>query len=247
MSPPLVRTAALAVLVAAQVLLGFAVFAGRSHAEAAPAWGWPLAGEPTVDRGFEPPASAWAAGHRGVDLRGELGASVLAAGAGRVTYAGLLAGRGVITVTHDNGLRTTYEPVVPSLSVGASVALGDVLGTLDTGHGSCHPDTVCLHWGLLRGDTYLDPLALLSRGHLRLLPTGASPAADDAVARVPAVHPAPSATPYRARAAQRHARPRPADRAAATFVLDAADVATLGGVAYVLYLGAGRLRQPRRA
>ena len=38
------------------------------------------------------------------------GAPVRAAGAGRVSYAGLLAGRGVLVVVH-GALRTTYEPV----------------------------------------------------------------------------------------------------------------------------------------
>ena len=40
------------------------------------------------------------------------------------------------------------------------------------GHASCRPGTACLHWGLLRGDTYLDPLALITQGRLRLLPLG---------------------------------------------------------------------------
>jgi hypothetical protein len=148
------------------------VQAAAARAEA-PEWGWPLAGEPAVDRPFQPPTTAWGAGHRGVDLRGELGEPVLAAGAGRVTYAGRLAGRGVVTVTHANGLRTTYEPVAASVGVGRWVDTGDVLGTLGTGHGSCRPGTVCLHWGLLRGKTYLDPLGLVVGGRLQLLPINA--------------------------------------------------------------------------
>lgn len=142
---------------------------------AAPAsWGWPLGGMPLVDRPFQPPASAWGAGHRGVDLRGDLGEPVLAAGPGRVTYGGLLAGRGVVTVTHANGLRTTYEPLEVAVSVGELVAQGDVLGTLSSGHRACRAGTVCLHWGLLRGDTYLDPLGLVVAGWLRLLPLDGS-------------------------------------------------------------------------
>src|SRR5438067_12619452 len=101
------------------VLLG----APRGPAAAAPraGFGWPLAGTPVVDRRFEPPASAWGAGHRGVDLRGADGQPVLAAGAGRVSYAGLLAGRGVVAVTHDGGLRTTSEPVTATVRVGQLV------------------------------------------------------------------------------------------------------------------------------
>ena len=167
------RTAVVIVLNVVQVLLAlawFAVHTEAAQAAAHPAWGWPLPGESTVDRPFSPPATAWGAGHRGVDLRGELGESVLAAGDGVVSYAGLLAGRGVVTVRHASGLRTTYEPVTATVAMGTRVPQGGQIGVLATGHASCRPGTTCLHWGLLRGETYLDPLSLITQGRLRLLP-----------------------------------------------------------------------------
>ncbi|MCW2599983.1 MAG: Peptidase [Frankiales bacterium] len=154
-----------------------------------PGFGWPLAGPPVVDRGFDPPATAYGAGHRGVDLQAVVGQPVLAAGAGRISYAGLLAGRGVVTVTHLDGLRTTYEPLAVTVRVGQVVARGAVLGQLSTGHASCRSGTHCLHWGLLRGDAYLDPLSLVVTGRVRLLPLGTvaapplSPSAPVEVAR----------------------------------------------------------------
>jgi murein DD-endopeptidase MepM/ murein hydrolase activator NlpD len=148
------------------------LLAGPAGAAPRPGFRWPLAGTPVVERGFDPPTSAYGAGHRGVDLRAAAGEPVLAAGPGRVTYAGLLAGRGVVTVTHDGGLRTTYEPVTATVRVGQAVAAGAVLGRLAAGHASCRPGVPCLHWGLLRGATYLDPLSLLSAGPVRLLPLG---------------------------------------------------------------------------
>jgi murein DD-endopeptidase MepM/ murein hydrolase activator NlpD len=154
------------------VLLLVLLLAVPAAAAPRPGFGWPLPGAPTVDRGFQPPASAWGAGHRGVDLRGEPGETVLAAGPGRVTYAGLLAGRGVVAVIHSGGLRTTYEPVTALVRVGQVVARGTPLGTLGSGHASCRAGTTCLHWGLLRGDTYLDPLGLLVDQQVRLLPLG---------------------------------------------------------------------------
>ena len=154
-------------------LLLLVLLAVPAHAAPKPGFRWPLPGSPAVLRGFEPPQSAWSAGHRGVDLRGWAGEPVLAAGAGRVTYAGLLAGRGVVTLTHDGGLRTTYEPVTASVRLGQLVAAGAVLGRLGAGHCT----VVCLHWGLLRGDTYLDPLSLLTELPVRLLPLGTSPGA----------------------------------------------------------------------
>ena len=158
------------------VLLVLLLLAIPAAAAPRPGFGWPLAGSPVVDRGFDPPRTAYGAGHRGVDLRAVVGQPVLAAGAGRVSYAGLLAGRGVVTVTHTGGLRTTYEPVTAVVHVGQVVTRGAVLGHLGTGHASCRAGTHCLHWGLLRGDTYLDPLSLLVATRVRLLPLGGTAA-----------------------------------------------------------------------
>lgn len=120
-----------------------------------------------VERGFDPPDQPWLSGHRGADLRAEPGDAVRAAAAGRVTYAGTLAGRGVVVVEHGD-LRTTYLPVDASVPVGSVVAAGQVIGTLTAGHGC--PGGSCLHWGLKRGDVYLDPLSLIASVDLRLLP-----------------------------------------------------------------------------
>ena len=132
-------------------------------------WGWPLAGRPPVLRRFDPPASPYGPGHRGVDLGGAPGDLVLAAGPGTVVYAGVLAGRGVVSVQHPSGLRTTYEPLAVAVEQGETVSRGTVLGRLLAGHSGC-PWPACLHWGLRRGETYLDPLSLIRRGPVRLLP-----------------------------------------------------------------------------
>jgi murein DD-endopeptidase MepM/ murein hydrolase activator NlpD len=129
---------------------------------------WPLDPVPAVIARFDPPDSPWGAGHRGVDLLGRPGQQVRAAMAGRVTFAGTLAGRGVVVVDH-GATRTTYEPVAATVSVGASVPAGGVLGSLQAGGSHCLPRT-CLHWGLLRGEQYLDPLSLLGAAPVRLLP-----------------------------------------------------------------------------
>jgi murein DD-endopeptidase MepM/ murein hydrolase activator NlpD len=122
-----------------------------------------------VVRRFDPPPRPWLAGHRGVDLSAPLSTVVRAAGAGRVIFAGAIAGRGVVSVVHAGGLRTTYEPVAATVAVGDVVARGSELGIVEAGHPGC-PDPACLHWGLRRGDRYLDPLALLGLGRVRLLP-----------------------------------------------------------------------------
>ena len=148
-------------------------------------WGWPLAGPHEVTRAFAPPASAYGAGHRGVDLPGAPGATVRASAAGRVTYAGQLAGRGVVVVTH-GALRTTYEPVTASVRLGQAVALGEVVGRLEAGHAGCAV-AACLHWGLRRGEEYLDPVRLVRRGPVRLLPAAAAPVINAGVPEVSGV------------------------------------------------------------
>jgi murein DD-endopeptidase MepM/ murein hydrolase activator NlpD len=103
-----------------------------------------------------------------VDLRGTVGQPVRAAQAGTVTFAGRLAGRGVVVVSH-GATRTTYEPVAARVTVGDSVDAGTVIGRLELLGSHCLPGA-CLHWGLLEGERYLDPLTLVGGGPVRLLP-----------------------------------------------------------------------------
>lgn len=134
-------------------------------------WRWPLAPRPAVVRPFRAPPTPWSAGHRGVDLAATSGTPVHSAGAGRVSFSGVVAGRGVVVVTHPGGLRTTYEPVGRRVSTGTLVDAGDVLGVVGGAASHCSP-AACLHWGLRRGVVYLDPLALVDRGPPVLLPLG---------------------------------------------------------------------------
>ena len=134
---------------------------------------WPLTPRPAVVHGFDPPTSQWGAGHRGVDLAGSPGQVVRAASGGTITFAGILAGKGVVVVSH-GATRTTYEPVDASVSVGQTVGSGQPIGTLSLAFSHCFP-RACLHWGLLRGETYLNPLALVGAGPVRLLPPDGPP------------------------------------------------------------------------
>ncbi|HVF21080.1 MAG TPA: M23 family metallopeptidase [Mycobacteriales bacterium] len=158
------RRGATVLVVSAALLL-----VGGPPAAAAGRWRAPLDGRLVVDRGFEPPPRDWLPGHRGVDLVATPGAVVRAAGAGVVTFAGILAGRGVVAVTHGD-LRTTYEPLVVAVGRGDEVEAGSPLGRLAVGHGDPGPGDALLHWGLRRGEVYLDPVRLLGQGPVRLLP-----------------------------------------------------------------------------
>ena len=121
---------------------------------------WPVGSHPLVLRGWEPPATTYARGHRGVDLATPAGTPVRAVAAGRVSFAGRVAGRGVVSVElTGTDLRTTYEPVSATVKKGDEVTPGEVVGTVEVTGSHCA--TACVHWGLLRGETYLDPLELL--------------------------------------------------------------------------------------
>ncbi len=84
---------------------------------------WPLRPEPEVVADFDPPDSTYGSGHRGVDLGGAAGQQVRTALAGTVSYAGPLAGTGVVVVGHGD-TRTTYQPVLASVTVGDVVERG---------------------------------------------------------------------------------------------------------------------------
>ncbi|WP_246085942.1 M23 family metallopeptidase [Pseudonocardia hydrocarbonoxydans] len=119
---------------------------------------------------FRAPEHAYGPGHRGVDLAGVPGQPVLAARGGTVVFAGAVGGRPLVSVQHDDGLRTTYEPVEPAVTTGQVVPAGAVLGSLAPDHPGC-PDPACLHWGARRDRTvYVDPLVLLLPPRVRLLP-----------------------------------------------------------------------------
>ena len=150
------------------VVLGVVLAVAGAPPAGASGGGWPLPG--AVVRGLDPPEVRWAAGHRGVDLAGEPGEVVRAPVAGVVSFAGQVGGKPVVVVSH-GAERTTLEPVHANVAVGQAVASGDEVGRLAAGHAPC-PAAACLHWGLRRGQDYLDPLSLVDAS-LRLLPDSA--------------------------------------------------------------------------
>jgi murein DD-endopeptidase MepM/ murein hydrolase activator NlpD len=121
-----------------------------------------------VLRLFDPPAQRWSSGHRGVDLAAGVGEAVRSPAAGVVSFSGTVVDRGVVTITHPDGLRSSLEPVVGAPAAGTPVGAGDPVGTVQrSGHCAWEP---CVHWGVRRGRTYLDPLELLGVDPVVLLP-----------------------------------------------------------------------------
>ena len=116
-----------------------------------------------VVRGYSPPPQPWLPGHRGVDLAATPSAEVRAAGPGRVAFAGMVAGRPVVSIEHEGGFRTTYEPVRSAVMAGDTVERGRLIGHVFGIHPGCEV-AACVHWGARwsnNPDGYLDPLSLL--------------------------------------------------------------------------------------
>lgn len=124
--------------------------AARGH------WSWPLSPKPSVLRTFDPPDKPWMSGHRGVDLGpAPDGGRVTSPADGVVTFAGVVVDRPVLTIDHGDGLRSSFEPLTSGLKPGDAVRKGQALGAVEPGH--CGSVT-CLHWGVRRGEDYVNPL-----------------------------------------------------------------------------------------
>src|SRR5207237_6586818 len=108
---------------------------------------------------FREPLGPYGPGHRGVDYAAPAGTVVRAAGSGRVSFAGDVAGATYVTVDHGGGVRTTYGSLAEvAVASGSFVARGAVLGSAGPPPDG-HPPGV-LHFGLRIGDRYVDPLLL---------------------------------------------------------------------------------------
>ncbi|GAB3590608.1 hypothetical protein GCM10027580_02580 [Corynebacterium faecale] len=129
-----------------------------------PTSGLPRAG--TVIRAFDKPEFNWLPGHRGVDLPLDIGADVFSAGGGVVAFTGVVVGTPTVSIDHDDGVRTTYQPVHAHVSTGDRVVAKQRIGSLG------HPTTPYpgLQWGARIDGEYINPIGLLPTPTIRLKP-----------------------------------------------------------------------------
>lgn len=114
-------------------------------------WVEPVAA-PVVD-GYRPPAHIGAPGNRGWEYRTEPGATVVAAGAGVVVFAGPIGGSDYVSIQHPDGRRTTYSHVASiTVEVGDAVSAGEPIATSGER----------LHFGVRVGQEYRDPAGLFT-------------------------------------------------------------------------------------
>lgn len=116
---------------------------------------------PVIDT-FRPPAHIGGRGNRGLEYATRPGSAIRAAAPGRVTFAGRVGAGLHVTVSHPDGVRTSYS-FLRSVAVGASqrVTSGQLLGTAGAS----------FHFGARIGEAYVDPAVLLgSTRSARLVP-----------------------------------------------------------------------------
>lgn len=165
---PRSRRRPLGVIVAAAILLSPVVSgipAESASARAAPpapdlvslGWVWPASAF-RLARPYVAPAHDYGPGHRGIDLALDEGMPVRAPADGVIAFAGSVAGRGVLTIDHGDGLVTTLEPVHSLLPAGAAVRRGEAVAALGAGG---HVEAGQLHFGVRLNGSYINPMLLL--------------------------------------------------------------------------------------
>jgi murein DD-endopeptidase MepM/ murein hydrolase activator NlpD len=145
------------VLLVVVLAVGLVTAAPASRAQAA-GWLWPVNGP--VIQGFDPPASPYGSGHRGIDIAASVGTTVVAPAAGTVTFAGPVGGHLFMTIDHGGGLESTYSWLSAFIvRKGAVVSRGQPIARTDWGHPSF--PTPHLHLGVKVLDVYVDPMDYL--------------------------------------------------------------------------------------
>ena len=133
----------------------------------------PTAKHAQVIRAADIPDAVWKPGHRGVDLQAAPGQVIVASRGGIVAFAGVVAGTPVVSISHSDGIRTTYEPVLARVRAGQKVRRGEAIGVL--ADATALPDyarsSPGLSWGAKLEDkrrVYIDPMTLLGSVRVRL-------------------------------------------------------------------------------
>jgi Peptidase family M23 len=161
----------------------------RVPARRVPALWMPVHG--AVVRGFDARAGPYGPGHRGIDIAAPEGTIARAPAAGKVVFAGPVAGTTWVSLLVAPGVRVTLGPLLGPPAA-QRVRLGDPLGRVGPGHGPGRPGAggpghpvgpngpggpagaATLHLSARVDGVYVDPLAyLVDRPRPRLAPLSA--------------------------------------------------------------------------
>jgi septal ring factor EnvC (AmiA/AmiB activator) len=139
----------------------------------------PVAG--AVVRGFEARAGPYGPGHRGIDIAASVGELVRAPAAGRVAFAGPVAGTSWVSLRVAPGVLVTLGPLLDPVAAAGPVRRSAPVGRVGPGHqlppGEPPPAQggsgggATLHLSVRVDGVYVDPLAyLVDRPRPRLAP-----------------------------------------------------------------------------
>ena len=147
----------------------FPGIAQPSMPRASSVWALPFSEPFTISQGFAPPDKPWLSGSRGIWVKvGSEDPSLRSPCNGTVVFAGMLAGREVLSIDC-GGIHSTFEPATSSLRIGEAVQRGQRIGEIAPHK---QEDSQMrrgdLHWGAkVSRYRYINPLRML-QGHPRL-------------------------------------------------------------------------------
>jgi Peptidase family M23 len=135
----------------------------------------PVAG--AIVRGFDARAGPYGPGHRGIDIAASVGELVRAPAAGRVVFAGPVAGTNWVSLLVAPGVVVTLGPLLDPTATAARMQLRAPVGRVGPGH-PLPPEgraglggEATLHLSVRVNDVYVDPLPyLVDRPRPRLAP-----------------------------------------------------------------------------
>jgi murein DD-endopeptidase MepM/ murein hydrolase activator NlpD len=128
----------------------------------------PVAG--ALVRGFDARAGPYGPGHRGVDIAAAVGETVRAPAAGRVVFAGQVAGTTWVSILVEPGVVVTLGPLLDPVADATQVRSRDPVGRAAPGHPGA-AGGVAVHLGVRVDGVYVDPLGyLVDRPRPRLAP-----------------------------------------------------------------------------
>jgi murein DD-endopeptidase MepM/ murein hydrolase activator NlpD len=134
-----------------------------------PALWMPVTG-PLV-RGFDARAGPYGPGHRGIDIAAPVGELVGAPAAGRVVFAGPVAGVTWVTLEVAPGVLVTLGPLLDPVATATRVRSKAPVGRIGPGHAATPAAPATLHLSVRVDGVYVDPLVyLVDRPRPRLVP-----------------------------------------------------------------------------
>jgi murein DD-endopeptidase MepM/ murein hydrolase activator NlpD len=134
-----------------------------SVAQAKSSWVLPIQAPAMLVRSYLAPNSDYSAGHRGVDYSVTSGQKLVSPSDGVIAFKGTVANKPVLSVQHDDGFKSAFEPACSLLPVGSKVLMGQPIGWICPSllyKSHCSP-WLCLHFSLRHNGLYLSPLALI--------------------------------------------------------------------------------------